>query len=117
MTYRSETWSMTRKEQNMLSVFERNVLGCTQGPINEMGIRRRRYKREIYQDFNDIEIVRHVKIGHRRRAGHVQIMMGERMPEIKQCQTKEKTRKQVDRRNRRRHKDTGVEELETSSGE
>lgn len=97
----------------MLSIVERKLLRLIQGPINELGIWRRWYNNEIYQDFDDIEIVRHVKIGASEmdRTCPKNEAWNNTENETKwnnaRQKKKRKTQKQVNRRNRRGHKNTG----------
>jgi hypothetical protein len=47
LLYGSETWVLTRREENQLLVFERKVLRTISGPIIENGVCRRRYNFEL----------------------------------------------------------------------
>jgi hypothetical protein len=50
--YGSETWVLTKKEENRLLVFERKVLRTICGPKLENGVYRRRYSHELDKEFN-----------------------------------------------------------------
>jgi hypothetical protein len=52
LLYGSETWVLTKKEDNQLLVFERKVLRKTCGPKIENGVYRRRYNHELNKEFN-----------------------------------------------------------------
>jgi hypothetical protein len=46
LLYGSETWALTKREENQLLVFERKICG----PKIENGVYRRRYNHEIYKE-------------------------------------------------------------------
>jgi hypothetical protein len=47
LLYASETWVLTKREENQLLVFERKVLQPICGPKIENGVYRRRYNHEL----------------------------------------------------------------------
>jgi hypothetical protein len=47
LLYGSETWALTKREENQLLVFERKVLRTICGPRFENGFYRRRYNHEL----------------------------------------------------------------------
>jgi hypothetical protein len=52
LLYGSETWVLTKKEENQLLVFERKVLRTICGPKIENGVYRRRYNHELEREFD-----------------------------------------------------------------
>jgi hypothetical protein len=50
--YGSETWVLTKREENQLLVFERKVLPTTCGPKIKIGVCRRRYNHELDEEFD-----------------------------------------------------------------
>jgi hypothetical protein len=52
LLYGSETWVLTKREENQLLVFERKVLRTICGPKIENGVYRRRYNHELDKEFN-----------------------------------------------------------------
>jgi hypothetical protein len=53
LTYGSERWRMTRKDENVLRMFGRRISGKIYGPIKENSIWRLRYNHELYQLYNE----------------------------------------------------------------
>jgi hypothetical protein len=52
LLYGSETWVLTKKEENQLLVFERMVFRTICGSKIENGVYRRRYNHELDKEFN-----------------------------------------------------------------
>jgi endonuclease/exonuclease/phosphatase family metal-dependent hydrolase len=71
LLYGSETWVLTRREENQLLVFERKVLRSICGPKVENGVFRRRYNFELEREFNSPCVVNVVKTNRLRYAGHM----------------------------------------------
>ena len=71
LLYGSETWAMTRREENQLLVFERKVLRTISGPKNENGVFRRRYNFELEREFDSPNVINVVKTSRLRYAGHM----------------------------------------------
>jgi hypothetical protein len=59
LTRVSETWTLT--DERLLSVFERRILRCIFGAVQENGVWRKRYNHELYELFNEPDIN---KLGH-----------------------------------------------------
>ena len=66
LTYASETWTLSKINERRLGLFERRVLRCVFGAKQENGIWRKRYNYELYEMFNDSDIVVHIKVKHRQ---------------------------------------------------
>jgi hypothetical protein len=43
LTYASETWTLSKTDERLLSVFERRILRCVFGAMQEYGVWRKRY--------------------------------------------------------------------------
>jgi hypothetical protein len=72
LLYGSETWVLTRREENhQLLVFERKVLRTISGPIIENGVYRRRYNFELDREFDGPSVLNVVKTSRLRYAGHM----------------------------------------------
>jgi len=69
--YGSKSWNMTVADENSIGVFERKVLRVIFGPKKERDQYRNRRNEEIYQLFNEADIVKRVKVNRLRWAGHV----------------------------------------------
>ena len=59
-------------------MFDRRVLRCIYGAKQENGIWRKRYNHELYEMFNDSDIVVHIKVKKLAWAGHLMRMSDER---------------------------------------
>jgi hypothetical protein len=74
LTYASETWTLSKIDERLLSVFERRILRCIFGAVQENGVWRKRYNHELYELFNEPDIVKYIKINRLDWAGHVMCM-------------------------------------------
>jgi hypothetical protein len=79
LVYGCETWSLLQNAEIKLGTFERKILRQIYGPINENGQWRCRYNTELYELYNDIDIVNDVKL-RLQWAGHVIRMPEDRIP-------------------------------------
>ena len=63
LTYASETWTLSKTNERRLSLFERNVLlRCIFGAKQENGTWRKSYSYELYEIFNEPNIVNYIKV-------------------------------------------------------
>lgn len=69
--YGSEAWNTTVADENAIGVFERKVLRAILGPKKEGDLYKSRSNEELYQIFNEADIVKRVKVNRLRWAGHV----------------------------------------------
>jgi hypothetical protein len=67
----SETWVLTKREENELLVFERKVLRTICGPKIENGVYRRRYNHGLVKDYNSPNALNVTKRSRLRYAGHM----------------------------------------------
>jgi hypothetical protein len=66
----SETWLLTKREENRLLVFERKVLRTICGSKIENCVYRRRYNHELDKEFNSLNALNVTKSSRLRYAGH-----------------------------------------------
>jgi hypothetical protein len=71
LTYASETWTLSKTDERLLSVFERRILGCIFGAVQVNGVWRKRYNHELYELFNEPGIVIYIKINRLGWTVHV----------------------------------------------
>ena len=74
LTYASETWTLTKRDQSSLNIFERKILRRIYGPIKDGNIWRRRYNSELYALYQDVDVVRSIKVSRLHWLGHIQRM-------------------------------------------
>lgn len=79
VSYGSEAWVMTQKDENYLRIFERKILRAIFGAVFESDVWRRRYNHELDVLYNEPDIVRFIKINRLRWFGHVQRMASNRI--------------------------------------
>jgi hypothetical protein len=71
LLYGSETWVLTKSEENQLLVFERKVLRTICGPKIENVVYRRRYNHELDKEFNSTNALKVTQTSRLRYAGHM----------------------------------------------
>jgi hypothetical protein len=72
LLYGSETWVLTKREENQLLVYERKVHRMICGPKIENGVyRSRRYNHECDKEFNTQNALTVMKISRLHYAGHM----------------------------------------------
>jgi len=71
LTCASETWTLSKINERQLSLFERKVLRCIFGAKQENGTWQKRYNYELYETFNDPNIVNYIKVKRLAWAGHL----------------------------------------------
>ena len=74
LTYGSECWSLNRRNEEQLHVFERRILRKIFGPICDNGKWRIRYNSELYSIYTEPDIIKTIKISKLRWTGHVMRM-------------------------------------------
>jgi len=80
LTYGSETWTLTKSDENLLRIFERKILRKTYGLIQEGDIWRIRNNEELNRSINGQDIVKFIKAQRIRWLGHVKRMEVGAMP-------------------------------------
>jgi len=71
LVYGSECWPLSKKDGNMLRIFESRILRMVYISINDDSIWRTRYHHELYTLYDDLDIVQLVKIGRVRWLGQL----------------------------------------------
>ena len=77
-TQTSETWTLSKTNERRLSLFERKVLRCIFGAKRENGTWRKRHSYELYEIFNEPNIVNYIKDKRLAWAGHLVRMNNDR---------------------------------------
>jgi len=72
VTYLSETWTLTAKDENNLRIFERQILRKIFGPVNIDSVWRIRNNMEIDNIIEGADIVRFIKAQRIKWLGHIQ---------------------------------------------
>jgi len=70
LTYGAEKWVLSKQDEYRLSIFERKILRRIYGPEIDKGEWRIRTNRELYQLYDEKDIVRFCKLSRLRWAGH-----------------------------------------------
>lgn len=71
LTYASETWTLSKKEEASIAICERKILRTIFGGIKEGNLYRRRTNDEIYKNYRDIDVIKFIKLNRIRFAGHI----------------------------------------------
>ncbi|XP_071039850.1 uncharacterized protein [Parasteatoda tepidariorum] len=71
LTYASETWTTTQKDENSLGIFERRILRSIFGGKQVDGTWYRRSNSELYRAFREPDVVKYVKIQRIKWAGRM----------------------------------------------
>jgi hypothetical protein len=71
LLYGSETWVLTKREENQLLVFERKVLRTICCPKIENGVYRKRYNHELDKEFDSPNALNFANTNRLRYAGHM----------------------------------------------
>ncbi|XP_071037725.1 uncharacterized protein [Parasteatoda tepidariorum] len=82
LTYASETWTTTQKDENSLGIFERRILRSIFGGKQVDGTWYRRSNSELYRALREPDVVKYVKIQRIKWAGHIIRMNRERPTNI-----------------------------------
>jgi hypothetical protein len=80
VTYGSETWTLTKSEENLLRIFERKILRKIYGLIKEGDIWKTRNNEELNRSINGEDIVKFIKDQRIRWLGRVKRMEEGAMP-------------------------------------
>jgi hypothetical protein len=56
VTYGSETWTLTKADERSLGIFERKILRCIFGAVQENDQRRRKYNFELYKLYDEPDL-------------------------------------------------------------
>ena len=80
ITYGSETWTLTKSDENSLRISEREILRKIYGPIQEGDIWRFRDNEEMNRSINGKDVVKFIKAQRIRWLGHVKRIKVGAMP-------------------------------------
>ncbi|XP_013175481.1 PREDICTED: uncharacterized protein LOC106123612 [Papilio xuthus] len=80
LIYGSETWVLSKGDENALLVFERKILRRIFGAVCEDNQWRSRYNQELYDLYKELNVAGHIKLNRLRWAGHVERMDEARVP-------------------------------------
>jgi hypothetical protein len=72
--YGSESWTLTKLNEDKLKIFEREILRNIYGPSYVNGVWRIRYNDELYKLFKEPNIVESIKINRLKWLGHIRRM-------------------------------------------
>jgi hypothetical protein len=67
----SESWTLSKTHEALLGGFERKILRRICGALQVDGVWQRCYNQELCSLFNDVNIIKRIKINRLRWAGHV----------------------------------------------
>jgi hypothetical protein len=60
--YGTQRWALMKTEGNKSNIFEKKILRKINGPISGSGNWRSRYNHELYQLYEDSEIIKVIKV-------------------------------------------------------
>ena len=122
MAYGAEVWTMTKKEEQALLVFERKIFRRIYGPKHENGEWKIRTNRELEEISKGENIVKWIKGQKISWLGHLVRMEEDRMPkkiftqELEGTRKKGKTRERMERGSRKRSSSARSEKMERVGG-
>jgi len=93
VSYEAETWTLTKKEEQALLIFERKIFGRIYGPKYENGEWKSRTNRELEEMSKGENIVKWKKGQRISLLGHLERMDEDRMPKKIFTQELEGTRR------------------------
>jgi len=102
MSYGAEAWTLTKKEEQALLMFEREIFRRIYGPKYENGEWKSRTNREIEEMSKGENIVKWIKGQRMSWLGHLERMEEDRMPKKTFTQELEGTRRMGRPRKRRK---------------
>jgi len=121
VSYGAEAWTLTKKEEKALLIFERKIFRRIYGPKYENGEWKSRTNRELEEMSNGENIVKW--IGQRISwLGHLERVEEDRMPkkiftqELEGTRRRGRPRKKMERGSRKRPSSSGSENMETVGG-
>ena len=71
LLYGAETWTLTSSDDQALGAFEMKILRKIYGPFCDREEWRIRWNQELYEIYDDIDVVKCIKIQRLRWLGHV----------------------------------------------
>jgi len=101
VSWGAETWTLTKKEEQAVLIFERKIFRRIYGPKYENGEWKSRTNRELERMSKGVNIVKWIKGRRISWLGHLEIMEEDRMPkkiftqEVEGTRRRGKTRKRL----------------------
>ena len=71
LLYGAKTWTLTSSDEQSLGVFERQILRTIYGPFCDRGEWRIRWNQELYDIYDDIDVVKRIERLRLRWLGQV----------------------------------------------
>jgi len=118
VAYGAETWTMTKKEEEVLLIFERKIFRRIYGPKYENGEWKSRTNRELEELSKGENIVKWIKVQSISWLGNLERMEENRMPQkdlhsrTGRDEMKRKTQERMKRGSRKRSSSDGSEKME-----
>jgi hypothetical protein len=72
LTRGCETRSLSKKSENAINIFERKILSQIHGPVKEDEQWRTRYSKELYEAYQQLDLLTSIELKRLQWAGHVQ---------------------------------------------
>ena len=122
MSHGAEAWTLTKKEEQALLLFERKIFGRTYGPKYGNGEWKNWTNREIEELSKGENIVKWIKGQRISWSGHLERMEEDRMPKkdlhsrTGRDEKKWKTQERMERGSRKRSSSAGSEKMERVGG-
>ena len=122
MLYGAETWTLTKKEERALLIFERKIFRRIYGPKYENGEWKSQTNRELEETSKGENIVKWIKGQRISWLGHLERMEEDRMPkkiftqELEGTRRMGKTQERMERGSRKRSSSAGSEKMDRVGG-
>ena len=119
MSYGAEAWTLTKKEEQALLIFERKIFRRIYGPKYEDGEWKSRTNRELEEMSKGENIVKWITGQRISWQGHLERMEEDRMPKkifTGRDEKKRKTQERMERGSRKRSSSAGSEKMERVGG-
>ena len=123
VSYGAEAWTLTKKEEQAVLIFERKIFRIIYGPKYEDGEWKSRTNRELEELSKGENIVKWIKGQRISWLGHLERMEDDRMPKkiflhsrTGRDEKKGKTQKRKERGSRKRSSSAGSEKMERVGG-
>ena len=122
VTYGAEAWTLTKKEDQTVLIFERKIFRRIYGAKYENGEWKNRTNRELEEMSKGENIVEWIKGQRISWLGHLQRIEEDRMPkkiftqELERNEKKGKTQEKMERGSRKRSSSAGSKKMERVGG-
>jgi len=122
VSYGAEAWTLTKKEEQAVPIFERKIFRRIYGPKYENGELKSRTNRELEEMSKGENIVKWIKGQRISWLGHLERMEEDRMPKkdlhsrTGRDEKKGKTQEKMERGSRKRSSSAGSEKMDRVGG-